>query len=317
MRKSFKIAPGVRLNVSKTGIGGSVGVGPARYSIHSSGRRTVSARTGVPGITYQQSTTTKARPAQAPAKARKPGWFAPRGEKELYKAIQAQDPDRIRAVGAEHPDYRLLSYSLAGLMVLPTDPATAETLLDDAFEMGADPGLDQFALKYLQTRLEISLAPGVSGTLPIDRDAVGLALAELKQERGENDAAIDVVERLEPSTYAAVSLADLYATVGRFDDVIELTEGITNADDASALLLTYRGMALRHKGYHDAAHEALKQALASRKRDPAIRHLALLERSDNYLAQNKRAMARKDLERILAEDSTVEGVTERLAALEN
>ena len=46
-----------------------------------------------------------------------------------------------------------------------------------------------------------------------------------------------------------------------------------------------------------------------------IRHLALAERAQNYLAQGKRGMARKDLERILAEDSGYEGVRERLAEL--
>jgi Protein of unknown function (DUF4236) len=55
LRKSIKIAPGVRLNVSKTGIGASAGVGAGRYSVHSSGRRTVSARSGVPGVYYQKS----------------------------------------------------------------------------------------------------------------------------------------------------------------------------------------------------------------------------------------------------------------------
>jgi len=44
MRKSIKIAPAVRLNVSKTGVGASAGIGGTRYSVHSSGRRTVSAR---------------------------------------------------------------------------------------------------------------------------------------------------------------------------------------------------------------------------------------------------------------------------------
>ena len=330
MRKSFKVAPGVRLNVSKRGVGGSVGVGPARYSAHSSGRRTVSARSGIPGITYQKTATSKKGAGskkvagskgryEAPtagANAPKPGLLASKGEKSLYKAIKAQDPAAIRAVGAEHADYRLLAYSLAGLMIMTDDPPSGEALLEEAFASGKDPAQERFAVKYLQTRLEITLAPGISATLPVDRDAVGLALAELKQERGDHAGAIDVVEQLEPSTYAAVSLADLYAAAGRYDDIIELTEGLRNEDDASALLLAYRGLAFRNKGLLDAAHETLKEALKSKSRDPAIRHLALLERADNYLAQNKKAMARKDLERVLAEDSTVAGVAERLAALE-
>ena len=55
MRKSIKVAPGVRLNVSKRGVGASVGAGGVRYSAHSSGRRTVSAQSGIPGVTYQKS----------------------------------------------------------------------------------------------------------------------------------------------------------------------------------------------------------------------------------------------------------------------
>lgn len=40
MRKSFKIAKGVRVNVSKSGVGLSVGTRGLRHTIHSSGRRT-------------------------------------------------------------------------------------------------------------------------------------------------------------------------------------------------------------------------------------------------------------------------------------
>ena len=46
-RRSIGIAPGVRLSVSKTGFGMSAGIPGARYSVHTSGRRTTSV--GVPG----------------------------------------------------------------------------------------------------------------------------------------------------------------------------------------------------------------------------------------------------------------------------
>jgi Protein of unknown function (DUF4236) len=49
MRKSFTV-PGVRLNVSKSGLDASFGGKHGRYSVHSSGRRTVSAGTGIPGV---------------------------------------------------------------------------------------------------------------------------------------------------------------------------------------------------------------------------------------------------------------------------
>jgi hypothetical protein len=40
-----------------------------------------------------------------------------------------------------------------------------------------------------------------------------------------------------------------------------------------------------------------------------------MERGRTYEAEGKRAMARKDLERIMAEDSTYEGLAEALANL--
>jgi tetratricopeptide (TPR) repeat protein len=322
MRKSMKIAPGVRLSVSKSGVGGSVGGKGARYSAHSSGRRTTTLGSGVvPGVYYQTSKGGGSRGASpgpeaaAPPSPKKPGMFAPKGEKELYKAVKAQDVKAIQSVGVNHTDFRLPSYSLAGLMLLTDEPSEAELLLGEAFATGKDPADDKFVRSYLSTRLELSLASGVTAELPVNRDAVGLALAELKQDHGDLEAAIDVVEQLEPTTYSAVSLAELYAQAERWDDVIELTEGMKNEDDASALLCVFRGQAFRQQGFHDAAHEALKEALRSKSRAAEIRHMALAERAQNYLAQGKKAMARKDLERILAEDSSYEGVREQLAEL--
>jgi tetratricopeptide (TPR) repeat protein len=241
--------------------------------------------------------------------------FAPKGEKELYKAVKAQDVQAMKRVGEQHADFRLPSYSISGLMMLEDEPAEAERLLGEAFATGKDPSDDKFISTYLFTQLELSIAQGVTAQLPINRDAVGLALAELKQQEGNLDGAIDVVEQLEPTTYAAVSLAELYAQAGRWDDVIELTEGVKNEDDAAALLCVFRGQAFNAQGFHDAAHEALKEALRSRSRAAPIRHLALAERARNYVAQGKKAQARKDLERILAEDSDYEGVRQQLAEL--
>ena len=133
MRKSIKVAPGVRLNVSKSGVGASVGGRGSRYSVHSSGRRTVSAGGGViPGVYYQKTTGGSSKGGAQPAasspvgRAKKPGLFAPKGEKELYKAVKAQDPKAMKLVGDEHPDFRLSSYSLAGLLMLASDSNQSE-----------------------------------------------------------------------------------------------------------------------------------------------------------------------------------------------
>jgi hypothetical protein len=48
-----------------------------------------------------------------------------------------------------------------------------------------------------------------------------------------------------------------------------------------------------------------------------IRHRALVERAKSHLAESKRSLARKDIERVLAEDSSYEGLSELLAELQD
>src|SRR5580765_5730156 len=143
MRKSIRLAPGVRLNVSKTGVGASFGAGGVRYSAHSSGRRTVSARTGIPGVYYQQSVRGMRSSTASAARAvssspKKPGLFAPRGDKNLYEAIKTQDVQAIRRAGEQHAYLRLVCDSFAGLLLLNDEPVEAERLLTDAFATGGD-----------------------------------------------------------------------------------------------------------------------------------------------------------------------------------
>ncbi|MFS0574039.1 DUF4236 domain-containing protein [Sporosarcina sp. 179-K 3D1 HS] len=59
MRKSFTITKGVRMTVSKTGVGVSIGTRGLRHSIHSSGRRT--STIGIPGsgISYVKTSSGK------------------------------------------------------------------------------------------------------------------------------------------------------------------------------------------------------------------------------------------------------------------
>ena len=58
-RKSFKIAPGVKLNVGKKSVGVSVGGKGFRTSVNSSGRRTTSV--GIPGTGLSYVTTSSSK----------------------------------------------------------------------------------------------------------------------------------------------------------------------------------------------------------------------------------------------------------------
>jgi tetratricopeptide (TPR) repeat protein len=333
MSKSIKLAPGVRMTVSKRGVGYSAGGKGYRVTKRAGGRLSQTVSLPGTGLSYEQSLSSTSR---APATGRaasssrsatptqpalpappKPGLFAPRAEKDLFQVLTKQDWDRLPSLAAAHPDWRPLIAALDGFFCFQgNNHDRARQALEFAFESGIEQATHPFVQRYVtRAAVTLGIADGVTAELPLDRQAIGLALAELLQEAGHISGAIDIVEQLEPSTPAAVSLAELYLQAGKAPEVIALTNGITNEDDATALLCVFRGVALRETGAHGASLEALKEALRSRKRAAEIRHRALIERSATYLAAGKRAMARKDLERVQAEDANYPGLTDALTSL--
>lgn len=329
-RKSFKVMPGVRMTVSPRGISTSVGVPGARITRTATGR--VTRTIGIPGTGISSTTTISspagrepksipARPPQAaptaPTPAPKPGFLAPSWEKTLHGILISGKPGSLADVARDHSEAAPVAVAVDAFTSLANNElARSVELLRWEWSHAGDLENHPFVRKYLQgPQVTVHIADGVSATLPLGRDAVGLALAEVEQALGNVDTAIAVVEQLEPSHVAAVSLSELYVAARRYADVLDVTNGIENVDDPTALLLTYRGIAFRETGMHTASLEGFKSALKSSKRDPRIRHLALIERAGAQIAAGRNANARRDLERVLAEDSSYPGVRGLLATL--
>jgi tetratricopeptide (TPR) repeat protein len=310
------------MTVSKGGLSTSVGVKGARVTRTAAGRTTRSV--GIPGSgvyhtkTISSISTRSSAPAPSAAEPPKPGFTSPKWEKELHKALTRNNLDDLPRIGSTYPEVAFVAGAMDGLNAVSEGrDDRALTVLQWVWDHGDRVEEHPFATKYLHaSTVTVGVAQGVEAAVPFGRDAVGLALVELLQDKGNIKGAIEVAERLDPSRISAVSLAELYVESLRYDDVVDLTSGIQNEDDATALLMTFRGLALRELGHHTAARGALKEALKSKARDAGIRHLALLERSRSYQAENKNAQARKDLERILAEDSSFPGIRDALAALD-
>lgn len=328
VRKSITIVPGVRMNLSRSGIGYSAGVRGARISRSPGGRITRTLSLPGTGLSHSQTlrsgTSSRARsatPVQAALPAPPtPGFFAPGWEKSLHKAMLGTrpDPGALPAIARANPTHRAVIAALEGFMRMQAgEHERTRELFAWVLPQHVEIADHEFVRTYLgSSSATIEIANGVAATLPLATATVALAVAELHQSAGDLDAAIATVERIDPPTsVAALSLAELYLETGRHDEVVEVTQGITNVDEVTALLCVFRGAALREQGYHDAAREAFKEALRVRSRPAAIRHRALLERAQCYIAQNRFAMARKDLEKILAEDSSVPGLREALDQL--
>jgi tetratricopeptide (TPR) repeat protein len=243
--------------------------------------------------------------------------FAPKWEKVLFRTVADGDYGALEKVAISFPEARPICMLLdAFLAEGPDGDARGKAILEELWATGFDPSRDRFLSTYAPGSMaSVTLAPGVRATMPLSRDLIGLTLAELRQEVGDLAGAVGIVESLEPSLLAAVSLAELYIAQRRWDDVIELTNGIPSTDDFSCFLLAQRGVAFREKGYHDAARESFKAALSRRSQPVELKHHTLAERAFTYQREGKLALARRDYERILAEDPHYPGLAEALAAL--
>jgi len=163
--------------------------------------------------------------------------------------------------------------------------------------------------------MAVQVTPAVQARLPISNVGVALLLAELYQRAGRGQDAVELLESLGslvPDPVFALSLADLYTESSNWNEVLRVSEGFENKDDATCQLQSLRANALYELGLFDACLAATKEALRSKKRQPQLLRLARYMRALAYEATGKKAFARKDFERIYAEDSTFFDVSQRL-----
>ncbi len=317
--------PGVRMTFSPSGVSTSVGVRGARITRGANGR--ITRTIGIPGSGISHTETIRsangsrrrvASQAAIPVPPVSPNLFSASYEKDFFKAKKLDSVQEYQRLVTLYPEAVVAgSFMLALKFIETKEYPLALQVLETIWRANDRIDSDPLFRKYLGLKaFEVGIAEGVVAQLNLNRDAVGLLFAETLQSQGDLSTAIEVVEDLYPTQTTALSLADLYVAAGKWDEVIEVTNGITNVDDATCLLMIYRGMAFRETGYRDAAKEAFKESLKSKKRNMTIRHRGHAERALTYMAEGKQALALKEVEKIMAENPNDEGVKLILSALE-
>ena len=127
------------------------------------------------------------------------------------------------------------------------------------------------------------------------------------------DDAIGLLQQLvdvDPHPFLVVSLCDLYAEQEAWDEIVDVAAGTSNDDDVSLQVRIYQAQAFEAQGMKDAALEAYKDALKSKKRDTDLLKEARYARGRLYLEMGKNAQGRKELERVYAENPKFRDVSE-------
>lgn len=313
------------MTFSPRGVSTSIGVRGARVTRGANGR--ITRTLGVPGTGVSHTSTirpaTRSRSRQSslpssPVPPAGPNLFSPRYEKDFHKAKSLDTIQDYQRLVNLYPEAKISgSFLLALKFIEEKQYPQALQALESIWDLNDKIDADPLFRKYLGLKgFEVGIAEGVVAELNLNRDAIGLFLAETLQSQNRLERAIEVVEDLYPTQTTALSLADLYVAAKKWPDVIEISNGIVNVDDATCLILIYRGIAFRESGYIDASKETFKEALKSKKRSMVVRHRGHAERALTYMADGKSALALKEVEKIMAENPNDEGVQLILSALE-
>lgn len=342
--RRMKIAPGLTLNLSKSG--GSLSLGPrgAKYSLGSRGRRTSVGLPGT-GIFYTQTSSRRgkgrrsgrrqpsagASTAKGPAENRLTlGFFrrlvTPEGEKAFVDGCRELSQGHYAAALPHFEKAAHLTDGafLAGFLRVKQGRAKeAIPLLKLAVrrhrQLGAYFGKYGLSLSLslpITEEIEAHLGPSLRGAL--------LALVEagqLAEDWETAQASIQRLRKLEPrDVVIQLSLAELLweANHGNRETcryIVKLSREINNESPVHTNLLLYKAMALNGLEMHTAARDVLTRTLRRKKnRSPDLMNFVRYERARTYdlLGQSKRA--RSDLEKIYASDPGFEDVATRLLA---
>ena len=333
--RRIRIAPGVTLNLSKSGRSLSFGVRGAHFTVGPHGKRVTA---GIPG-TGLFYTSTLSGNKHSGRKSTTSGSVAARNRLTMgfFKRLITPDDEeafvdgcRELALGDETKAFEHLKQAvhladgayLAGFMALKMKQIEqADRFLSSAACDYKNLGM-HFNKYGISAEMMLPITDEVSAHITCNREGALLGLVEAYQQLGHLDEAmhcLETLKRLHPDD-VVVLLSMCELLLERDGDnkdtakrVIHLAQHIENETPIHAALLLYKARALRVLGLAEAAKETLTVALRRRKgRSDELLHALRYERAMAYVQLGRDRQSRSDLERIYAEAPDYADVSERL-----
>ena len=337
--RRIRIAPGVTLNLSKSG--GSVSFGPrgAKFTVGPHGKR---ATAGIPGTglfytkvikdkdgrTGKRESPRQNVPSDSPEERLTLGFFksliTPDDEKGLVEGCRelflGNDNDALEHLSKV--SHLADGAYLAGFLSLKMNKLkNAATYLSAAVTGQND--LGRYFRKYgVLPSMTLAITDEVSTVVGPDIRGVLLGLVEVYQRLAQWDdvaKCLQDLRRIAPDDLVVkLSLAEVLSEIQPNDKdtcqgIIRLAGDIENKTEIHAALMLYKARALKCLGLLTAARDTASAALR-RKKDRSIELLLALryERALIYNKMGQKARARADFERIYAEAPDYEDVAKKL-----
>jgi len=338
--RRIKVAPGVTVNLSKSG--GSLSFGPrgAKFTI---GRRGKRATLGIPGTGLFYTTTLpgKRSDGAASTSSSKPALRAESQAQRLtlgfFKRLITPDDEQALAAGCRqlvlgNEDKALEQLRkaahladgayLAGMLALKKERLDdAEGYLNLALARSGQLGR-HFSRYGISASISLPITDELAAHVEANMRGVLLALVEVYQRQKRWRDALDCLQRLlklaPDDVVVKLSLAELLFELRPGERricqrILRLAKDISNDSPIHAALLLYKARALRRLNLPEAAGKVLTEALRRKKDRPAELLLAMrYERALVYAELGKARLARSELEKLYAEAPDYEDVAVRL-----
>lgn len=343
--RRVRIAPGLTLNLSKSGGSLSMGVRGARYTVGSRGRRSTVGLPGT-GLYYTDvSSSSRGRGSRGASAGRRSASSksvaAPSVQDRLdmgfFKRLvtpagEVAFVDGCRELAKGHYNAALPYFETsahladgafaAGFIYLKQEKAKeAIRYLKQAEQHYRQLG-KSFTKYGMDLTLELPISDHVKAHVGPALRGVLLTLVEACQFAGDMQEAYEHVHRLrglEPDDVVILLSEVELLWEANSDDrdtcehIVKMTKAVENKCHIHTTVLLYKARALAALGMHTAARDVLTTALRRRKDRPADLLNALrYERANVYEALGQGARARGDLEKIYASDPGYEDVRSRL-----
>lgn len=345
--RRLKLAPGISINLSKSGPSLSIGPRGAKFTIGPHGTRTT---LGIPGTGLSYSTTQSAGhrtaraqntqtqaeiPAPAPTTVSDdpvPHLNLSFFEKLTTAPEEQQFVDGLREIHAGNNDAALSHFVgashladgsfMAGWMFLKNqDLDNAEQYLRVAIEKESEIG-QIFSKFALALDINIAIADELMVYLTATPTAARIAMVEVYQRQRRWNEAINILKELyqqhpeDPVIRLSVVELIMHAKPDDSDAakrVVNMAEGITNDSPIHAAILLYKCRALRVLKMPTAAIEGLTDTLRKKKDYPEHLLLALrYERALAYQDAGNTVRYRAELEKLYADSPEYDDVAQRL-----
>ncbi len=169
--------------------------------------------------------------------------------------------------------------------------------------------------RHFSVRCLLAVAPGVLARSKLDVAAMTVLDAEMLAACGDHRGALDALQHGPRVTTLVLHRVALLRTSSADEEIVRLTDEITNIDPISALLCIERGRSLGRIGDAGRASASFSEALRVTRIAQVIKRRAVLARAAGHIERGHIGRAIADLRRVHAHDADVIGLDRVIRSL--